>query len=63
MTARRRGIKIMQPAWMKIRKRVKKARLELEQKTGRSVIIGENFLPPASPKLKLEHGKPKGGNE
>jgi hypothetical protein len=25
----------------------KKARLDLEQKTGRSVITGENFLPPA----------------
>jgi hypothetical protein len=29
----------------------KKARLELENKTGRSVISGENFLPPAKPKL------------
>ncbi len=26
----------------------KKARLELEQKTGRNVVTGENFLPPAS---------------
>jgi len=25
----------------------KKARFELEQKTGKSVVTGENFLPPA----------------
>jgi len=31
----------------------KKARLELEQKTGRSVVTGENFLPPAGSKKKL----------
>ena len=31
----------------------KKARLELEQKTGRSVVTGENFLPPASSKKKF----------
>jgi DNA-damage-inducible protein D len=30
------------------------ARLELEQKTGRSVVTGENFLPPASPGHKLK---------
>lgn len=29
----------------------KKARLELEDKTGKSVISGENFLPPAKQKL------------
>ncbi len=29
----------------------KKARLELENKTGKSVISGENFLPPPKPKL------------
>ena len=34
----------------------KKARLELEQKTGRRVVTGENFLPPAKAKKKL--GKP-----
>ena len=32
----------------------KKARLELEQKTGRSVVTGENFLPPAGSKKKLK---------
>jgi DNA-damage-inducible protein D len=33
----------------------KNARLALEQKTGRSVVTGENFLPPASPKHKLKN--------
>ncbi len=32
----------------------KNARLALEQKTGRSVVTGENFLPPASVKKKLK---------
>jgi len=32
----------------------KNARLALEQKTGRSVVTGENFLPPASRKHKLK---------
>ena len=31
----------------------KKARLELEHKTGKSVVTGENFLPPAQPKKKI----------
>jgi DNA-damage-inducible protein D len=31
----------------------KKARLELEQETGRSVVTSENFLPPASAKKKI----------
>jgi len=31
----------------------KKARLELEQKTGKSVVTGENFLPPESSREKL----------
>ncbi len=34
-----------------------KARLELEQKTGRSVVTGENFLPPAEQKRRLKSGK------
>lgn len=34
----------------------KKARLELEQKTGRHVVTGENFLPPAQPKKKIRGG-------
>lgn len=32
----------------------KKARRELEQKTGRSVVTGENFLPPGTARKKLE---------
>jgi hypothetical protein len=35
----------------------KKARLELEHKTGRSVVTGENFLPIDNPKRKLNSGK------
>jgi len=31
----------------------KRARLELEQKTGKRVVTGENFLPPASSRKKL----------
>ena len=31
----------------------KNARRELEAKTGKSVVTGENFLPPANPKDKL----------
>ena len=31
----------------------KKARRELEQKTGRSVVTGENFLPPAAENRKI----------
>ena len=31
----------------------KKARLELEQETGKSVVTGENFLPPASARKKI----------
>jgi DNA-damage-inducible protein D len=31
----------------------KKARLELEQETGKSVVTGENFLPPASSRKKI----------
>jgi hypothetical protein len=31
----------------------KKARLDLEQKTGKRVVTGENFLPPPPPKKKL----------
>lgn len=32
----------------------KKARRELEQKTGKRVVTGENFLPPAAPRKKLK---------
>lgn len=31
----------------------KGARLELEQKTGKSVVTGESFLPPSKPKKPL----------
>ena len=32
----------------------KKARLELEQKSGKSVVTGENFLPPSRTRNKLK---------
>lgn len=32
----------------------KGARLELEQKTGKSVVTGENFLPPSKPRKEIE---------
>ena len=35
----------------------KKARRELEAKTGRKVITGENFLPPGSTRSQLEPKK------
>jgi len=35
----------------------KKARRELEARTGRKVITGENFLPPGAAKSQLEHKK------
>jgi DNA-damage-inducible protein D len=35
----------------------RKARRELEAKTGRKVVTGENFLPPAETKPQLEHKK------
>ncbi len=35
----------------------KKARLELEQKTGQSVVTGQNYLPPAEGKR--DKGSPK----
>ena len=39
----------------------KKARIELERKTGKSVVTGENFLPPSSPKKKLKDSKTANG--
>jgi len=35
----------------------RRARLELEQKTGKSVVTGENFLPPGARQNKLEEGQ------
>ena len=35
----------------------RKARRELEEKTGRKVITGENFLPPGITKSQLEQKK------
>jgi hypothetical protein len=32
----------------------KKARLELEAKTGRKVVTGENYLPPATPTKQIK---------
>ncbi|OGV32721.1 MAG: antirepressor [Lentisphaerae bacterium GWF2_45_14] len=34
----------------------RKARFELEQKTGKSVVTGENFLPPANSRSRLKNG-------
>ena len=33
----------------------KKARLELEEETGKSVITSENYLPPATKQIRIEH--------
>jgi len=41
-------------AGKKGRRIAKKARLELEQKTGKSVVTGENFLPPTESKKRLK---------
>ena len=41
---------------------VKKARLELESKTGKSVITSENYLPPAKKHKRLKQ-KPDNGND
>jgi hypothetical protein len=38
------------------------ARLELEQKTGRPVVTGENFLPPAGQRRRRKGGVSDGGN-
>ena len=35
----------------------RRARLELEQKTGKSVVTGDNFLPPGARQNKLEEGQ------
>ena len=37
----------------------KNARLELEAKTGKKVVTGENFLPPTNEKKQLDHPKQK----
>jgi hypothetical protein len=41
----------------------KKARLELESKTGRSVITSENYLPPAKKQKQLKHKPYNSGDE
>lgn len=41
----------------------KRARQELEQKTGRSVVTGENFLPPATGKKEIGKRSGQGGDE
>jgi len=40
-----------------------KARLELEHKTGKMVVTGENFLPPAVQKRRLKNGKTTDGKK
>ena len=32
----------------------RKARLELEQKTGKNVVTGDNFLPPTKPRKQIK---------
>ena len=41
----------------------KKARLELESKTGKSVITSENYLPPADKQKQLKQKPDNGGGE
>jgi hypothetical protein len=41
----------------------KKARLELESKTGKSVITSENYLPPAKKPKQLKEKKGTGEDE
>ena len=41
----------------------KRARQELEQKTGRSVVTGENFLPPATGKKAIGKQSSQGSDE
>jgi DNA-damage-inducible protein D len=41
----------------------KKARLELESKTGKSVITSENYLPPAKERKQLKHKSAHNGDE
>ena len=41
----------------------KRARLELEQKTGRSVVTGENFLPPVPRKKMIGEDNGQEGSE
>lgn len=35
----------------------KQARLDLEAKTGKSVVTGENFLPPKEKNVKIENAR------
>jgi len=41
----------------------KGARLELEAKTGKSVVTGENFLPPQKPMKRIKSGKDTGAGD
>jgi len=51
------GIKENAQAGRKGGKIAKRARLELEEKTGKSVVTGENFLPPQKPVKQIKSGK------
>lgn len=53
-TEQAKGLKQNAVAGKKGGKIAKDARLALENKTGRKVITGENFLPPSKPKKKLK---------
>jgi len=50
------GMKENSEAGRKGGKIAKRARLELEEKTGKSVVTGENFLPPQKPAKQIESG-------
>ena len=51
------GMKENAQAGRKGGKIAKRARLELEEKTGKSVVSGENFLPPQKPVKRIKSGK------
>ncbi|MBU3918257.1 Bro-N domain-containing protein [bacterium] len=51
------GMKENSEAGRKGGKIAKRARLELEEKTGKSVVTGENFLPPQKPVKRIRSGK------
>ncbi len=51
------GMKENAQAGKKGGKIAKRARLELEEKTGKSVVTGDNFLPPQKPVKQIKSGK------
>ena len=57
------GMKENAQAGRKGGKIAKRARLELEEKTGKSVVTGENFLPPKKPVKQIKSGKDAGAGD